>query len=56
MHTHLPYPPSLPPRCSLRAFEHALVMRRLGPWNLLDKSHPSGHYCLDLGNPNHEQV
>ena len=29
-------------------------MWRLGPYNLYDKSHPSGHYVLDTTNPAHE--
>ena len=31
-------------------------MWRLGPPNLFDKAHPSGHYVLDTANPTHEQV
>ena len=33
-----------------------VAMWRLGPPNLFDKAHPSGHYVLDTANPTHEQV
>eukprot|EP00798_Chlamydomonas_sp_ICE-L_P005911 gene5911-33483_t len=40
----------------LRAIEQALLMWRLGPINVFDKNHPSGHYVLDLNQPLHEMV
>eukprot|EP00798_Chlamydomonas_sp_ICE-L_P022708 gene22707-29864_t len=41
---------------SLRPMEQAVAMWRLGPNNLYDKHHPSGHYILDVTNPAHETI
>ncbi len=41
---------------SLRPLEQGLLMWRLGPHHVFDRTHPSGHYILDLSNPAHEQV
>ncbi|GLI68625.1 hypothetical protein VaNZ11_013103, partial [Volvox africanus] len=40
----------------MEPMEQALAMWRLGPANLFDKAHPTGHYVLDLNNPHHESV
>lgn len=41
---------------ALSPLEQGLAMWRLGPANLFDRQHPTGHYILDLANSAHEQV
>ncbi|KAG2440423.1 hypothetical protein HYH02_010310 [Chlamydomonas schloesseri] len=41
---------------TLSPLEQALAMWRLGPANVFDRAHPTGHYILDLANPAHEVV
>ncbi|GAX76994.1 hypothetical protein CEUSTIGMA_g4441.t1 [Chlamydomonas eustigma] len=41
---------------AMRPLEQSVCMWRLGPLNLFDKSHLSGHYVLDTQNPAHEQA
>lgn len=47
--------PGRDPVVSARALQ-AVVVWRLGPANVFDRAHPSGHYVLDVSNPAHESV
>ena len=46
----------IPAMLTLSFEPQSVALWRLGPSNLFDKNHPSGHYILDTTNPTHEAM